>query len=235
MEIDRPTDPEGGWNLFAVVLNVILARSGRNASLDLLDDRGDFLLRVHREKVRRLKRSLAQPNTFPVLNPKELDAVSTTYQFSPEELRALRAALLATAILEKLADRIEIRRAWQAAWEIYPLIEQAMREHDEQEQDDQGLGGVRPDEGDESEALSVETPLEYRYANALDRIERAQMAFMMSQEADAPEQRAAWRYEALDGYRAGIAQLATADEALQQTDAWHYWMELAKNRCQKLA
>ena len=54
--------PQRVWNLFARVLQEILATHG--LGLGHLDDR----THIHREKVRRLQLSLKIPKSFPVLN-----------------------------------------------------------------------------------------------------------------------------------------------------------------------
>ena len=65
--------PPGGWNLFASVLQEILAAHG--LGLGHLDDRAN----IHREKVRRLQHSLKVPKSFPVLNIDEMEQVITTF------------------------------------------------------------------------------------------------------------------------------------------------------------
>ena len=95
--------PPGGWNLFASVLQEILAAHG--LGLGHLDDRAN----IHREKVRRLQRSLKVPKSFPVLNIDEMEQVITTCGLNRKEKIRLRAAVLATSIEETLMDRISPR------------------------------------------------------------------------------------------------------------------------------
>ena len=78
--------PQGGWNLFASVLQEILAAHG--LGLGHLDDRAH----IHREKVRRLQLSLKIPKSFPVLNIDEMEQVITVFQLNRNEKIRLRAA-----------------------------------------------------------------------------------------------------------------------------------------------
>src|SRR5205085_11306335 len=97
---DRQISPRR-WNLFARELEDILV--ARNLGLGLLDNRAS----IHREKVRRLLRSLVQPKSFPVLNADELKQVISAFGLTGEEELRLRAAMLATAIERMLMDRID--------------------------------------------------------------------------------------------------------------------------------
>ena len=97
-----------GWNLFARVLQEILAEHG--LGLGHLDDRTN----IHPEKVRRLQRSLKIPKSFPVLNIDEMEQVITVFQLKRNEKTRLRAALLATSIEETLMDRINSEDALRA-------------------------------------------------------------------------------------------------------------------------
>lgn len=90
------------WNIFARELADILARRGLR--LGHLDDRAG----IHREKVCRLRQSLAGPRSFPVLNPDEMDAVAATLHLATYKILHLRAAVLAAAIEEQLMERIAL-------------------------------------------------------------------------------------------------------------------------------
>src|SRR6266699_3319093 len=116
--------PQGGWNLFASVLQEILAAHG--LGLGHLDDRAN----IHREKVRRLQLSLKVPKSFPVLNIDEMEQVITVFQLNRNEKTRLRAAILATSIEETLMDRINPEDALKAAEQIFGIIEQALQARD---------------------------------------------------------------------------------------------------------
>src|SRR5215469_11396077 len=90
------------WNIFAQELQSILQRY----SMDLghLDSR----VGIHREKVRRLKRSLFSPPSLPVLNREEMQLLSTRLRLSDDDVLSLRAALLATSTQRMLSDRIHL-------------------------------------------------------------------------------------------------------------------------------
>src|ERR1700730_14834547 len=126
--------PQGGWNLFASVLQEILAAHG--LGLGHLDDRAH----IHREKVRRLQLSLKVPKSFPVLNIDEMERVITAFRLNRKEHTRLRAAILATSIEETLMDRINPDDALKAAEQILGIIEQALQEH---AHDLAGIGAVK--------------------------------------------------------------------------------------------
>ena len=128
--------PPGGWNLFASILQEILAAHG--LGLGHLDDRAN----IHREKVRRLQLSLKVHKSFPVLNIDEMERVVTAFQLNRKEKTRLRAAILATSIEETLMDRINPDDALKAAEQILDIIEQALREHAHDLADRVGLANV---------------------------------------------------------------------------------------------
>ena len=110
------------WNLFACVLENILITRGLR--LSHLDDRTS----IHREKSRRLQRSLLKPTSFPVLNPDEMNEVISVFELNKDEERQLHAALLATAIEEMLMDRINQDDALKAAEQLFPMLNNALQE-----------------------------------------------------------------------------------------------------------
>src|SRR5947209_15318140 len=111
------------WNLFARELEDILINHGLR--LSQLDDR----VSIHREKVRRLQRSLRVPKSFPTLNPDEMDMLVETCLLTEDEVLRLRAAIIAASIEALLMDRINQDDALKAAEQILPVIEAALREY----------------------------------------------------------------------------------------------------------
>src|SRR5258708_36988002 len=92
--------PQGGWNLFASVLQEILAAHG--LGLGHLDDRAN----IHREKVLRLQLSLKFPKSFPGLNIDEVEQVIAAFRLNRKEKIRLRPAVSATSIEEQLMFRL---------------------------------------------------------------------------------------------------------------------------------
>jgi hypothetical protein len=114
---------EQRWNIFASTLEDILCEKG--FSLGYLDDRAG----IYREKVARLQRSLREPK-FHTLTPEELERVYVVFQFTSDEQRLMHAAILATAIEEMLADRINCEDALLAAKQLLPIMFHILKDHE---------------------------------------------------------------------------------------------------------
>ncbi len=195
--------PQGGWNLFASVLQEILAAHG--LGLGHLDDRAN----IHREKVRRLQLSLKVPKSFPVLNIDEMEQVITVFQLNRNEKTRLRAAILATSIEETLMDRINPEDALKAAEQIFGIIEQALLEH---AHDLVGIGAIK---GGTMSALAA--------------IDHATLALHLSRNADSQVERVERAHQARDSFTLALAELDKATPDLKVNDAWQVWHDEAQN------
>ena len=208
--------PPGGWNLFASVLQEILAAHG--LGLGHLDDRAN----IHREKVRRLQRSLKVPKSFPVLNIDEMEQVITTFGLNRKEKIRLRAAVLATSIEETLMDRISPDDALKAAEQILGIIEQALQEH---VHDLAGIGAVKGG----SIMMSEESEIDRKLGNALTAIDHATIALHLSRNADSQVERVECAQQARASFIAALAELDKATPILKISDAWLVWHNEAQN------
>ena len=208
--------PPGGWNLFASVLQEILAAHG--LGLGHLDDRAN----IHREKVRRLQRSLKVPKSFPVLNIDEMERVITTFGLNRKEKIRLRAAVLATSIEETLMDRISPDDALKAAEQILGIIEQALQEH---AHDLAGIGAVKGG----SIMMSEESEIDRKLGNALTAIDHATIALHLSRNADSQVERVECAQQARASFIAALAELDKAAPMLKANDAWLVWHDEAQN------
>jgi hypothetical protein len=208
--------PPGGWNLFASVLQEILAAHG--LGLGHLDDRAN----IHREKVRRLQRSLKVPKSFPVLNIDEMEQVITTFGLNRKEKIRLRAAVLATSIEETLMDRISPDDALKAAEQILGIIEQALQEH---AHDLAGIGAVKGG----SIMMSEESEIDRKLGNALTAIDHATIALHLSRNADSQVERVECAQQARASFMAALAELDKATPMLKVSDAWLVWHDEAQN------
>lgn len=212
-----PELPFGGWNLFARVLQEILAAHG--LTLGYLDDR----LKIHPEKVRRLQRSLKVPKSFPVLNIDEMEQLFTVFHLRRQEKVRLRAALLATAIEEMLMDRIQQDDALRAAEQILPMIEQALQTY---AGDPIGIGAVKGEIP--PMASERESEIERELGGALAAIDRATLALHLSHNADAHVERVDRSRQARDGFEAALALLETVEPTVKSTEAYHVWHQEAQ-------
>jgi hypothetical protein len=205
------------WNLFARVLQEILAEHG--CGLGHLDDRAG----IHPEKVRRLQRSLKVPKSFPVLNIYEMEQVTSAFQLNWEESLRLRAALLATSIEETLMDRINQHDALRAAEQILPIIEQALREHTDEEV---GIGVVK---GSGSMSVPEESEIDRVLGGALDLIDHATLALHLCSYADSQTERIERAQQAQSGFEKALKQLEKADPALKTSEVWRMWYGEARS------
>jgi hypothetical protein len=196
----------GRWNLFARELEDIL--EARGLRLTHLDDRAA----IHREKVRRLTRSLLSPKSFPVLNTDEMTRVEEAFNLSEDELLRLRAAILVTAIEETLMDRINQDDALLAAEQIFPIIVAAMRK---QRHGEKGISVIRNDKSD----MLEETELDMALDNVFETIDRATKALYMSI-ANAQSERVRYAREARAGFEAALSELDEIEDVFKATDEW---------------
>ena len=208
--------PPGGWNLFASVLQEILAAHG--LGLGHLDDRAN----IHREKVRRLQLSLKVPKSFPVLNIDEMERVITIFQLNRKEKTRLRAAILATSIEETLMDRINPDDALKAAEQILLIIEQALQEH---AHDLAGIGAVKGG----SRMTSEESEIDRKLGDALSAIDHATIALHLSRNAESQVERVECAQQARLSFMAALVELDRAAPTLKDNDAWLVWHNEAQN------
>jgi tetratricopeptide (TPR) repeat protein len=208
--------PHRSWNLFASVLQEILAAHG--LGLGHLDDRAH----IHREKVRRLQLSLRIPKSFPVLNIDEMEQVITIFQLTRNEKTRLRAAILATSIEETLMDRINPDDALKAAEQIFSIIEQALQEH---AHDLVGIGAIKGG----GAMASGESEIDRKLGNAFTAIDHATLALHLSRNADSQVERVERAQQALNGFRSALAELDKATSLLKIQDVWQVWHDEAQN------
>ncbi len=195
------------WNLFARTLEDILA--AYNLGLEQLDQRAG----IDSEKVRRLVQSLRTPKIFPVLNTEEMDLVVRTLQLGDEEVRQLRAALLATSIEKMLMDRINQDGALLAAEQSLPIILKALRE---QVSGITGLGGVRGGDGGSDEDDALDTLLEW----TRQLVDDAERTLHMSYHVNEHTERVARAREARAHYEEALAELEEADAHIRALRVW---------------
>ena len=216
-----------GWNLFARVLQEVLASHG--LSLGHLDDR----VKIHPEKVRRLQRSLVVPKSFPVLNIDEMEQVFLVLRLSRAEKTRLRAALLATAIEETLMDRINQYDALRAAEQIFPIIEQALHTYAHE------LVGIGAVKGQGTEPTDDDEEIEHELGGVLAAIDHATLALHLSRNADTQAERIERARQARDGFQSTQLLMTTIDASIKCLEAWQVWYDEAerglKSAVQRLA
>ena len=225
------------YNLFAAVLQDMLAASPMNdpsappraARLDdlmrlgMVDDFRGIDDRLHPETVRRLKRSLIVAGQFPVLSKGDMRKVTRTFHLSSDEQRRLRSALLATGIEAKLEPRIGIGRALQAAMSLLPIIEDGLKQLENDEAS--GIPYVRSTQ--EGAEMNDETDLERHLGSALIAIDHAMLALGMLERVESQIERADCVRQGHDNFAFALRKLETADAALRALPAWEFWYRAA--------
>jgi hypothetical protein len=206
------------WNLFARELEDILA--ARGLRLGQLDDRRDEMGSplLHREKVRRLKRSLRVPS-FTVLNPEDLERVIHAFDMSPKEQNRLYAALLGTSIEDLLMDRIDPLSALHAAEQLLPLLRQALEQQNAQGEPARirgGAGAIRDFSGETSD-------LDERFEKALRMLDRATLNLHLCQSSDVFLEKIARAQQARDGFQTALRLLEKGDDTIRSDGAWQVW------------
>lgn len=199
------------WNIFARELEAILA--AHNWKLGYLDDRG---IVYHREKVRRLQKSLTSPGHLVTLNPEEMERLTNFLQLTDLEKKRLNASLLATAVEMTLLDRVGADTAFRASEDVFNVLFAAMRANPTLAG---GIkGGTFIDDGDDA----VDAP----FTRALTLIDRALLALYLSQGAPASHARHFHAQQARDAFAQALKLLQDCRDESQE---WRYWYNEAEN------
>lgn len=198
------------WNIFARELEDILV--ARGLRLTQLDDR----TAIHREKVRRLVRSLLTPKSFPVLNPSEMDEIIVAFNLTEDEVLRLRAAILTTAVEAMLMDRIYRDDALAVAEQVLPMIFQAMRRG--------ALRAVRGDVKEMDEEIE-QTEIDVLLESTLDLIDRATMSMHLYQNVGIYSESVKLARQALDDFNSALTELESVGKEIQVTETWKVWQK----------
>ena len=215
--MNTPTMPEGGWNLFARVLQEILTAHG--ADIGELDDYPAVCL--HKEKVRRLQKSIHENIlTFPMLTTDEIERVGAAFHISEREKLRLRAAVLATAIEIILVNHINEYRTMTAAEEILLIVERAFQDHIFQ-----AIDIITTKEG--AVAMTDDANIDITLEGALTAIDRATLALTLSRDVDDHWERIDRLRQAERGFETALAWLDGATASIKHSSSWKLWHDEA--------
>ena len=204
------TQPNKRWNLFARELEDIL--TAHNLHLGLIDDRTD----IHREKIRRLQKSLSTPKNFPVLNPEEMELLIEKFDLSEEERVRLRAALLATAIERMLMSRIDQDNALLASEKIGNILRETLLAQFEL---DDELGSIRS--GD-SESIE-DNEEDMKWNRAWSALDGGDLARQLSNDVISYREGLRWAKEADACYTESLTELDGLGEDSKSLQIWNIW------------
>jgi hypothetical protein len=198
------------WNIFARELEDVLADHGLR--LSQLDDRAF----IHREKVRRLRKSLKSSKSFPVLNPTEMDEAQVSIPLDDYEVLRLRSAIIAASIQEMLVERINPENAYVAVEQIFPTIMMAMENYKDVAR---GLSTMRNDTPGAPEETEGEQALE----PALLAIDRATKALHLGRDGATRPERLERLQQAAKGFESAQMLLSALADQIKSSEEWHFW------------
>lgn len=208
------SQPSRQWNIFARELVFVL--QARKLNLGTLYN-GAIV--PHPQKVQRLQQSLANPASFPTLNPDELEQFVAVYQLTTTEGNRLRAAIVAASVERALMDRINQDAAYEAADAVFRIVFDAM-----EKQSTPAFSRIKGD----VHFVKPEFPDDPQLDAALDLLDRATFALHASNQASTPRIRVAAAREAETTFSAALALLerdnqppdATRSHANNERQLW---------------
>lgn len=203
------------WNIFARELADILATRG--LGLGHLDDRAY----IHPEKVRRLRHSLDNPASLPVLNVEEMDSVIEAFRLNRDEMLRLRAAILATGIENMLMKRIDPDNALTAAEQAFPYVLNAMRQS-------QGFArGLALMKGSDTNSIEGDA-LNMALGAAWDAIDDATIALHLSYNVSSLKRSIDYARDALNAFETALQELDDVRDEVKATEDWLVWFDEAQ-------
>lgn len=201
---------ERRWNIFARELEIIL--KARGLKLTHLDDRK---IVFHREKVRRLQKSLLSPKSLTTLNPVEMERLIETMRLTDIEQKRLVSALLATAVEMTLMDRIDKEIALMAADEVFKILFDAMKAQPDLIVTTRIKAGAMLDNN--------ETNGDAYFSQALDVLDRATLSLHASKHATTSQAQIAHAHEALASFKRTIELLKLSRSPQPESQTWLDW------------
>ena len=235
------------WNIFACELEDILLAREPSWTWGHLR----YHANVHKQKVERLSESLIVLESFPVLNPEEMDSVISVYSLSEIEQLRLRLAIMCAGIERMLMSRIRgneeieetqalengrpysdgsLRKALKIRQALDVLLATLLDVIGKQENTGNpvayALAGVASvlKRADNSHPLQGAT-LELLLASALDAIDQATIALQLSKNLSTNTDRITYLRQAQHCFQTALAELNELDEGLdsQKREIWQVW------------
>jgi hypothetical protein len=195
------------WNIFARELQDIMQAHGN--ALGVIDDR----TAIHREKVRRLQKSLLTPKRFPLLSPNDLDMLIQEFELSPDEVIRLRAAVLATSVEATLMGRISQHDALRAAEQVFEITLDSLRIEDNAFQSVRHGGEYTSQASPDSDG-DASVP-----ESALAAIDWAMLSIHLAMQSNSSLQRLTYLRQARETFDFALEELDVAEDATA-ADVW---------------
>jgi hypothetical protein len=246
------------WNIFACELEDILLSRDTSWTWGHLR----YHANVHKQKVERLRESLIVLQSFPVLNPEELDHVISEYSLTEKEVLHLRLAILCAGIERMLMSRISgneaiekiqalevdgpyrdssLRKALKIRQAISVLLTTLLDVTGKEEHPENSvanaLTGVASvlKRGNSSQTLQGATP-ELLLVPALAAIDEATIALQLSKNLIANADRITYLCQAQHGFQTAFTDLSELEDVLdnQDRDTWQVWYSEAEKGLEKV-
>jgi hypothetical protein len=235
------------WNIFACELEDILL--SRDASWTWGHLR--YHANLHQQKVERLRESLIVLESFPVLNPKEIDRVISAYSLGEKEVLRLRLAILCAGIERMLMSRIpgneiieelqaleadrpysdsSLRKALKIRQAISVLLTTLLDVSGKQENTEDSVAYALTDvasilkRGDNSQTTQGAIA-ELLIVPALKAIDEATIALHLSKNLSANADRITYLLLAQHGFQTALIELNELQDVLERQDreTWQVW------------
>jgi hypothetical protein len=235
------------WNIFACELEDILLARDPSWTWGHLR----YHASVHKQKVERLSESLIVLQSFPVLNPEEMESVISVYGLCEKEELRLRLAILCAGIERMLMSRIRgnegieeaqaleddrpyrdksLHKALKIRQALDILLATLLDVMGKQENPGNpvayALAGVASvlKRADTSHPFQG-TTLELLLVSALDAIDQATIALHLSKNLSANTDRITYLHQAQHGFQTALTELNEVEDALdsQDRDGWQEW------------
>jgi len=221
--------------IFARCLSDILVAKGKSiGSLHtvIVDDRRTPPLRIPPLQIMRLKQATKDGCTMSVtLNPAQLEAVRDKFNLDDEDMRVLKAALLAESGVRLLLDRIPPDEALKIANGIFHMMLEADTETlDTYGVDIEGVRGIDDEMFDELSFPLV--ALEQEYRQELEPVAQVydEAVVWLNRAYDLDDTNRRRMYiklvcSLLDSARSFLASLSLPAEAVPLIDAWSSYIQ----------
>jgi len=242
------------WNIFASELEdiLLLAHNRKNnASESWTWGHLRYHASVHKQKVKRLSESLIECQSFPVLNPEEMDSVISVYGLNEKEQLRLRLAILCAGIEHMLIIRIRgneqiekiqasendkpysdgsLRKALKIRQALDVLLTTLLDIIGKQENTENPVAYALTSVAsvlkrtDDNQSLQGVT-LELLLASALDATDQATIALQLSKNLSTNADRITYLCQAQHCFQTALTELNELDEGLdsQNRDIWQVW------------
>jgi len=246
------------WNIFACELEDILLSRDPSWTWGHLR----YHANIHKQKVERLRESLIVLESFPVLNPEEMDRVISVYRLGEKEVLRLRLAIMCAGIERMLMSRIpgnevleelqaleadkpysnsSLRKALKIRQAIDALLTTLLDVTEKQQNTGDAVAYALTDVAsvlkrrDNSQTTGEES-LDLLLVPALKAIDDATIALHLSKNLSTNADRITYLRLAQQGFQTALTALNELQDVLERQDreTWQVWYDEAERGLEKV-